>query len=180
LIHFTTPYSSLKKLGAAYNASIRLIPDGDTNCIRDIDTLFLLPEQPAIIEQYANKYPDAVLTGYCNRLSALAHTQLLGGQVSEESEMRKHIDLAQKQFDRWKCNLEVTEINRDISGFLMVVPKSVWNKVPFQEDGKCLGVDTLFARQLRIAGIKILRMEAVYLWHTYRMQHGVANKTHLV
>lgn len=180
MIHFITPYRSDKNLGRAYNEAMRIIPDGDIACIRDIDTLFLTPEQPAIIEQYATEYPDAVLTCYLNRCSQLSRHQLLGGTVSEESDIKQHIRLAENQAERHRITKSVLEINRDISGTLMVVPKSVWMKVPFPEDGKCLGVDTYWGRKIRAAGIKILRMDAVYIFHIYRIMNGILDKRHLV
>lgn len=167
-------------MGKAYNDAMSIIPDGDTACIRDIDTLFLTPEQPAIIEQYANEYPDAVLTCFLNRCSSLSRHQLLGETVSEESDIRRHIKLAEHQQDRHKITRSVFEIDRDISGTLMVVPKSVWYKVPFPDNGKCLGVDTFWGRDVRKSGIKILRMNSVYLFHTYRMANGIHDKRHLV
>lgn len=178
-VHFITPYSSAKDLGRAYNESMTLIPDGDTACIRDIDTLFLTPDQPAIIEQYAREYPDAVLTCFLNRCSPLSRPQLLGETVSEETDIRQHIRLAENQAERHRITRSVKEIDRDISGTLMVVPKSVWYKVPFPETGKCLGVDTEAGRKWRKAGIKILRMDAIYLFHTYRLANGIHDKQHL-
>lgn len=179
MLHFLSPYRSDKNLGRAYNEAMDLIPDGDSACLRDIDTLFLTPEQPAIIEQYVSDYPDAVLTCYTNRISELSRHQLLGGTLSDQSDIRQHITLAENQQERHRITRSVFEINRDISGFLMVIPKSVWMKVPFSEDGKCLGVDTYWNRKIRKAGIKILRMDAVYIWHTYRLAKGVHNKQHL-
>lgn len=178
-IHFITPYRPDKDLGRAYNEAMALIPDGDTACIRDIDTLFLTPEQPAIIEQYAKEYPDAVLTCLVNRVSQLSRQQLLGETVSEDSDIRNHIKLAEKQQEKHRITRSVHEINRDISGVLMVVPKSVWLKVPFPETGKCLGIDTEWNRLIRMAGIKILRMNSIYLFHIYRLANGVHDKRHL-
>lgn len=180
MIHFFTPYDVGKNLGKAYNNAMNLIPDGDTACLRDIDTLFLTPEQPAIVEQYANDYPNAVLTCYTNRVSQLSRLQLLGETVSEQTDIIEHIRLAENQQDRHKVTRSATEIHRDISGFLMVVPKSVWYKVPFDDSGKCLGVDTYWNRKVRALGIKILRMDGVYIFHTYRLSKGVANKSHLL
>lgn len=179
-VHFMTPYRSDKNLGRAYNEAMSLIPDGDGACIRDIDTLFLTPDQPAIIEQYAKEYPGSVLTCFVNRVSQLSRLQLLGETVSEDSDIRNHIKLAEQQQEKHRITRSVHEITRDISGTLMVVPKSVWDKVPFPENGGCLGVDTLWNRQVRAVGVKILRMNSVYIWHTYRMSQGVANKKHLM
>lgn len=179
MVHFLSPYRTDKNLGKSYNEAMALLPDGDTACLRDIDTLFLTPDQPAIIEEYVTEYPDSVLTCFTNRISQLSRPQLLGETVNENSDIREHIKLAENQQDRYKITRIATEINRDISGFLMVVPKSVWLKFPFPEDGKCLGVDTYWNRTIRAAGIKILRMDAVYIWHTYRLSNGVQDKRHL-
>lgn len=157
-----------------------LLPDGDSACLRDIDTLFLTPDQPAIIEEYAKLYPDAVLTCFTNRVSELSRLQLLGGVVSEVGDIREHIKLAEKQADEYKITKRATEINRDISGMLMVVPKEIWKRFPFDDSGKCLGVDTYWNRQIRAAGVKVLRMDAIYIFHTYRMANGVKDKRHLL
>lgn len=176
MLHFLTPYRSDKNLALAYNDAMKLLPDSDSACLRDIDTLFLLPEQPAMIEAYAKKYPDAILTCYCNRISELSRMQLLTGTVDFSTDITIHIGLARQL----ACNeMSVTEITRDISGFLMVVPKSIWINQPFVETGGALGVDTYTNRKWRAAGIKILRMNTVYIWHTYRLENGIGNKTHL-
>lgn len=179
MIHFTTPFRADKNLGKAYNDAMAFIPDGDHNCMRDIDTLFLTPDQPVIIEQYVNEYPNAVLTCFTNRLSQLSRPQLLGEIVSEESDIREHIRLAELQAEKYRVSKMATEIHRDISGMLMVVPKSVWQKVPFPEEGKCLGVDTYWGRKIREEYIQILRMDAIYIFHTYRMSKGIHDKSHL-
>lgn len=167
-------------MGLAYNEAMSLIPDGETACIRDIDTLFLTPDQPAIIEEYAKEYPDAVLTCFLNRCSQLSRPQLLGETVSEVSDIKEHIRLAERQIERHRITRSVKEITRDISGTLMVVPKSVWNRVPFPETGACLGIDTEVGRLWRMTGIKILRMDAIYLFHTYRIMNGTNDKKHLL
>lgn len=180
MVHFITPYRRDKNLGKAYNDAIGLIPDGDSACVRDIDTLFLTPEQPAIIEDYANQYPNSVLVCYVSRVSQLSRQQLLFETVSEDPDIRNHIRLAEMQQEKHRVTKSVHEIQRDISGTLMVIPKWVCVRFPFPEDGKCLGVDTKWNRIIRADGIKILRMNAIYIWHSYRIATGVQNKTHLV
>lgn len=177
IVHDIIPFSLEKNLGKSYNETMQRIPDGDTACLRDGDTCWLTPDYGVHLQKYAEMNPESVLTCYTNRVSTLSKMQLLTGRVSEVSDIRQHIETAGKML---KNLYSVTEINRDISGFCMVVPKSVWGLHPFPEDGLCLGVDTWWGRKIRAAGIKILRMDAIYLWHSYRLTTGIYHKTHLL
>ena len=171
------PYSLDKNLGKAYNESMRLIPDGDAACFIDYDVQFLTPDAIRIIHNYYSENPDSLLTCLTNRVSQYSFKQLLGGKISEDADIRNHIALAESQ----KSKLyRTTRILRDISGMLMVVPKSLWLQHPIPENGQCLGVDTMYGRQLLAAGKKILRMDGLYVFHAYRLMNGVKNKNHLL
>lgn len=177
MIHHITPYSIDKNLGQCYNKAISIIGDDDYACIRDIDTLFLTPEQPSYVEEYIHRFPDAgILTCFTNRISPLSKAQLYNQVVSEDSDIRTHINIA-NELKKYLFN--TTVIDRDISGFLMVVSKKVWKDHPFPETGKAIGVDTQYGRMIRAAGLQILRMDGVYLWHTYRLMNGITDKKHL-
>lgn len=169
------PYRQDKDLGAAYNRAMEMIPDGGHACLMDIDAMFLTPQQPAIIEQYVEKYPEAVLTCYTNRISPLSR-QLFNGHLNSNPDIKTHIGCAATLQTK---PMKVRMIGNAISGFLMIVPKSVWKKVPFVEGIGCLGVDTQFSRELHKRQIPILLMETIYVFHTYRIMDGVSNKEHL-
>lgn len=168
------PYRQDKDLGKAYNQVMELIPDNETACLMDIDAMFLTPQQPGIIMQYIEKYPDAVLTCYTNRISPISK-QLLHGKVSENFDSKVHAEAASMML--LKPN-SVMRIHNMISGFLMVIPKGVWNKVKFKEGVGCLGVDTKFSNDCHKNGVKILLMENVYIFHLYR-RNGIYDKSHL-
>lgn len=170
-----TPYSSSKDLGFEYNRIMSLIPEGEHACLMDIDAMFLTGRQPAIIEDYIKQYPNAVLTCYTNRVSPLSR-QLLHRKVNENSDVRAHIPCAVMMQMK---PMSVRRVSNMISGFLMVVPKSVWNVVKFAEGMGCLGVDTKFSRHLHINRIPILIMETIYVFHSYRLEHGIYHKKHL-
>jgi GT2 family glycosyltransferase len=175
-VHFIIPYSNEKNLGKAYNDAMRLIPDGDHACFLDYDVLMLTPDAAFHIHEYARRYPDALLTSFASRIH-LTSPQLYGGELCENADLRHHLGLAEKM----KKNLyQVTPITKNFSGFLMVLPKSLWYRYPFSEDGQCLGVDTDYWKRLIAGGDKILRMDGIYVWHTYRLLKGVANKNHLM
>lgn len=176
-VHVLIPYSLDKNLGKAYNESMRLIPDGDAACFIDWDVQFLTHDAIRIIHQYFAEHPDCLLTCFTNRVSKYSIKQLLRGQISEDTDMRSHYALAEAQKAQLYCT---TRILRDISGMLMVIPKSLWIQHPFPENGQCLGVDTMYGRQLLAAGKKILRMDGLYVFHGYRLMTGVKDKRHLM
>lgn len=172
-----SPYRTDKDLGRAYNETMALLPDDWWAAFHDIDTLFLTPDCGKIIEHYTEQYPDAgILTALCNRASDFSKKQMLGGHRSEDTNIKNHIRLAEVQRNQL---YNVTEINRDISGFLMVISKATWKELHFPEGGKCLGVDTTYGKMIRGAGMKILRMDGLYLWHTYRIMTSIHDKSHL-
>jgi GT2 family glycosyltransferase len=176
-VHIQTPYTSSKDLGKIYNEEMKRIPDGDAACFIDYDVMFLTPDAGAIIQHYYNLYPNALLTCYTNRVSSLSKRQLLNGEISEDSDIRNHIILAEQQRQQL---FDVTPIKGDISGMLMVIPKSLWAKHQFDETGRCLGVDTYYGRKLRNAAVPILRMNGIYVFHCYRMLQGIHDKSHLL
>lgn len=176
-LHIISPYSLDKNLGKAYNEAMQLIPEDDYACITDIDVQFLLPEQPRHIYEYIKRYPNAgMFTCLTNRISALSTQQLYAGVVSEETNMNYHIAIARA----CENNLySIDVIQRDISGFLMVISKKQWNERKFPDNGACLLVDTHFGRNLRATGKQILVMKGIYVFHQYRMEFGVREKKHL-
>jgi len=155
-----------------------LIRDDDWLVVTDYDIMILLPDTIAHVHEYIARYPEAgILFPFANRSHVNAVDQMLGGKCSEDSDIRNHIKLAQEQK---KELYNVTRINRNISGFMMAISKKTWQKIPFTEDLKCLGVDTLFSNRILEAGLPIYRMDGCYVWHTYRLATHVKDTTHLV
>lgn len=176
-VHILKPYRNDKNLGLAYNEAMAMLPDDSAACLCDLDTCFLTPDAGWIVEEYVNRNPDAgILTCFTNRISPLSKNQLLNDTVSDNTDMKHHIEVAEFQK---KFLFETLEINRDISGFLMVVTKKTWQQYPFDETGRALGIDTHYGRKIRAAGLQIHLMMGLYIWHTYRLLNGITDKKHL-
>lgn len=177
-VHIIKPYSIEKNLGKAYNEAMALIPDGDWACIMDYDTMLLTPDCGHVLHEYVMKYDFAgVFTCFTNRIHPLASNQLLDGQISDNVCMDYHIERA---YNQKRMLFQVTPIERPISGFLMMISKQTWNECKFSETGKCLGVDNDFSANILERGKRILRMDGLYVWHTYRLKNGIKDKTHLI
>lgn len=180
-LHHVTPYRSDKNLGRAYNEAFTYYTEQGHEwiCLRDTDTMFLTPDAPGRIEQYINKYPEAgILTCFTNRVTTLSIDQLYQGQLSNNDSIRHHTLIAQDLMKR--KGLEVTKIEKPISGMLMVVSRRVWERIKFDDTGLALGVDNDFSQRVLDAGLEILRMNSIYVWHTYRLLTGISNKKHLM
>lgn len=176
VIHFPTPFRRDKNLADAYNFVFeRYCRPNDWVALRDIDTMFLTPDAPNIVEDYINLYPDTgIFTCYTNRLSLHAKDQLYRGMISPNTNILHHIRIAESL----KHDRSVTEINRKISGFLMVISFKTWEQFRFRGSA-CLGVDNDYSNEILEAGLKIRRMNGLYLWHSYRLLNGINDKKHL-
>lgn len=156
---------------------MRLIPEGDSACIMDYDVQLLTPDAGSIITRYAAEHPDKVLTCYTNRIHPLNVEQLLIGKVDDNPNMSQHLIRAKNLSNKPHT---ATLVKDHLSGFLFVLPKSIWEKCPFPENGQCLGVDTEWFKALGRVGVQVLRMDRIYVWHTYRLLNGIRDKQHLL
>jgi hypothetical protein len=179
-IHRISPNDPNKNLGKAYNQAMQIIPDGDWACITDLDVLFLTPDAGNIIYNYASQIKEpqnCFLTCFTNRIHPLAKDQLLNAIVNEDDSMKNHIMIAEEQ----KKHLYKTSVTKgSISGLLMLMHKDFWKQIQFNEDNKCLGVDSDLVKRTRSQGKQILRMDGLYVWHTYRLTLGINYKGHLI
>lgn len=177
MVWIRVPYSTDKNLGRAYNQEMSMIPDGHAACFMDGDTMFLTPDYGHILDQYHRAYPDAVLTCRTNRIHPLAKMQLW--DEINSSDVRHHLGVPQGF-------TTVTPIDGPVSGFLLVVPKKVWQDNRFSEvnayrpgEFNLLGVDNDFTNKVRAKGVQVLRMDGLYVWHTYRLLSDGKDKSHL-
>ena len=193
-----SPYSTDKNLGKAYNDAFRNTSDEVTHiCFRDGDTCWLTPDYGVHLAEYVRLYPDAVLTCWTNRINERAEQQSKmqvhdGTRVRDNqhivriaTDMTTHLIAAQMQL---KDLYNVTPLHGFVSGFCMVIPRSVWNNNKFAEQQvysdrgptNMLGVDNDFTNRIRAAGVPVLRMDGLYMFHIYRMLQGDHDKSHLL
>lgn len=176
-VHVKIPFAEDKNLGRAYNQAFEDVDERDWVCLIDHDVMLLTSDAIGLMHEYARSYPETgIFTAFTNRIHPLSADQLLGGKVSETTDIKYHIQKAEEQK---RHGIKATQINHIISGFLMVVSKKTWNQIKFPEYGKCLGVDNDFSQKVLEAGKKIYRMDSLYVFHIYRLQNGITNKEHL-
>lgn len=182
-VWFMQPYSTERNLGKAYNEYLSLIPDGDSVCFTDGDSMMLLPNWGHVIQIYAEQNPNAVLTCYINRIHELATGQLYKFGGFDSSDVR--VCLQQATVLNNINDFNTTSITGSVSGTLLVLPKHIWKKHPFSEvnlykpgQPNLLGVDNEMINRIRANGIQVLRMDSVLIYHQYRLLSGT--KQHLL
>ncbi len=173
---FETPFCAEKNLGREYNRTMKRAPKGEFVVLRDLDTMLLTPDAPLLIQEAINKFPDTgIFTAFTNRISP-SSPQLWNKRMMENSDVRFWVQQAQIAKAKHKT---ITEIGQPISGFLMVINRSTWEKIKFREGGSPLGVDSEFSKAVLDSGLKIRRIDSLLVFHTYRLTTGIHNKHHL-
>jgi GT2 family glycosyltransferase len=180
MLYDFTPYSANKDLAQAYNDCMRILQnDDDWAILRDSDTMWLTTGYYNQIKNIINKHPDTgIFTCVTNRIGN--RRQLYAEIMNPDSDIVNHKKRAEKLY---QTKYEETElINGPISGFVMVIKKSTWNKIKFTEYKNrinILGVDTKFSRDVISKGYNIRIMKGVYVFHYYRMVQGINDKKHI-
>lgn len=165
MIFHITPYLT-GDIGKGINDTIRELPEDSWICLRDIDTIFLLPEQPAWLEDVVNSNPPFDLIGAsCNRLGDTY--QLYNAECSEDTDISHHIDIARSERLVWGDNIEEVPNGVHLAGFFLLFRKSLWNEYPFEE--RSIQFDLIFSRTLHENGKRLGLLRGMYLFHTYRL-----------
>lgn len=176
-IHVCTPFDVDKNLAKAYNEAFENCPDDDWLCVIDYDVCFLTPNSIPIMYEYIKSYPDAgMFVCRTNRIHRLQLCQLADDVPSDNDSIGYWMQRAEEA-EKWKGI--VSNVTGPVSGFLMLVSKKTWmeNKIP-ENLSKCLGVDNQFSKSVLSSGKRILCMEGLLVWHTYRLR-DITDKSHL-
>ncbi len=182
MLWFFNPYSFNKKLFEAWDQYMNLVRDpNDWVCMRDGDTMFMLPDWGHQIKHYIEKYPDTGLfTCYASRCHYQPQIRL--GTDTESTDLLYHRSHAQKIYD--ELYGKVKEMDRRIAGHLIVMKKSTWtlirNDVEYTSRSKnILGIDTKISNAILKKEMKIRLMRGIYLLHYLRMFEGYNYTKHL-
>jgi len=159
-----------------YNQAFN-VEDNDWVCLIDYDVMFLTHRSIPLMYRYVDAFPEAgMFVCFTNRIHPLAKDQLFLGKPSDDMDVKFWQIIASVQELE---PLKVTEIKHEVSGFLMLISKRVWQGLLFSETGKSLGVDNDFSLRLLASGKKIYRMDTLVVWHSYRMK-DIRDKSHLL
>lgn len=165
MIFHITPYLT-GDIGKGINDTIRILPEDSWICLRDIDTMFLLPDQPAWLERLVEASPPYDLIGAsCNRLGSTY--QLYGDHRSEDPDIKNHITIAREAYLKWGLAIEDVPPGTPLAGFFLLFRKSLWEEIPFEE--RSIQFDLIFSDTLHKKQKRLGLLRGLYLFHTYRL-----------
>ena len=168
MIYYSTPYSSERNLGQAYNEFIALLPNAtDFACLVDADAMFTTSDYGHFIEQVVSENPA------CRLFYAVTNRIWCRWQRSapdpDDDDIRVHRDHGrwlQKKFGT--ATIERKWEKSPASGFFMLVRKDLWTELGGFANSGMLTVDNdFFRRAARIEGT-ILQIKGLYLYHWYK------------
>jgi len=183
MIWFFTPYSFGRKLFDAWDQYMNLVQNPqDWVCMMDGDIAFFRNDFGHHIQKYTEQNPDvSIFSCYASR-SGTAWMMPINNQF-DCKDIVIHRQIAET------CavshTLEIEELNKRVTGHLMVMRKSTWLKFRDKiqtatEEKNLYGIDTAICQQILYAGGRILLMKGIYVFHYYRHLEGRNNKSHLL
>lgn len=165
-ILYSTPFSTEKNIGKAYNEFCETVPDDAWIVIRDIDSLFLRSDCGKQIEDIIKKHGDDYKLIGCMTNRLRDSKQLFRGQFSNDGDISHHVEIANTLSDHFYDHVEPIGY---IAGLCMIFHKSTWEAVKFREN--CLLFDKAFSMDIKAkfgARTQIGIAKGLYLFHLYR------------
>lgn len=165
-------------IGAAYHRHMRLIPNGAWGLLLDHDIAFLTPSWLSLCEEAISSYPDTGLfTCMSTRLpNRSGHTDwnLCGPVNCHNMQELKPFGLAREnQYHTSIRDITTAKLRGGtaaISGFFMLISKTVWDRVIAIKD-ELHGYDHLDKRihdLVLLAGYRIRLIESLVVYHWLR------------
>jgi len=172
MIHYITPGNSNLNLGKEINDFVRLIPDQDWVCLRDIDTM------PAYHEVFFEICEDLIKSDF-DLISCMTNRlglpyQLHKGVLDNNTDWMYHRKIGKQRYEDFST--EIFETKETVAGLFMLFPKYTWDYVGgFKEGGIAVDdcfIDWHFSVAVRNLKLKTGIAQGLYLIHMYRPDAG--------
>lgn len=177
-IFHVIPWNSEKNIGKSYNETMSIVKSNDWVCFIDGDAVHTSHFFGSRIEEVVNTNPSySLFTCYTNRIGC--DYQIAPGVDSKSNDQEYHRNFGEHL---WKLNgTKVIDITNKspMSGVLLLIKKSSWEKVGGFKEEKMLTVDNDIHIKFTKAGFKSALMKGIYVQHWYRGENP-NNKSHLL
>jgi len=177
IYHFI-PWNSNKSIGKSYNEMMSLIGSNDWACFLDGDAVHTSSFFGFRIEEVVEKNQQySMFTCYTNRVACKYQVAPNSSWVNNDQSY--HRQLGEKLWDLNKTNVIDITNNSELSGVLIVLKKSMWEKVGGFKEDKMLSIDNDMHRKVRDFKGRVGLMTGLYVQHWYR-GGDINNKKHLL
>ena len=164
-IHYSTPFSTEKNIGKAYNEFCELVPDGDWICLRDGDSLLMRPNWGQQIEDIIKNNGDKFKLIGCMTNRLRADHQLYRSRFSNDENITNHLNIADDLYDMHYDTVEATSY---VAGLCLIFSKETWKQVKFRENSILFDKEFNTDIRARFGGNPIGIAKGLYLFHLYR------------
>jgi len=165
-IHYSTPFSTEKNIGKAYNEFCELVPDGDWIVLMDGDVLRLRPDWGHQIEEIIRRNKDnfKLISCVTNRLRA--DHQLYNNRFPEIADIDYHVKVANKLAAQRYADVEATSY---VAGLCLIFNKDTWKAVGgFRENSILFDKEFNTDIRAKFGGNPIGIAKGLYVFHLYR------------
>ena len=177
IYHFI-PWNSDKNIGKSYNEIMSIIGSNDWVCFLDGDAVHTTHFFGSRIEEVIQNNPSySMFTCYTNRVGC--KYQIAPNVHWGNNDQSYHRTIGENLWNTNKTSVMDITKNGELSGVLILIKKSMWEKVGGFKEEKMLTIDNDMHKRVRNAGGKVGLMKGIYVQHWYR-GGDMANKKHLV
>lgn len=166
-IFHSIPWNTDKNIGVSYNQTMNLIGTNDWVCFLDGDAVHTSHFFGKRIEEVVEYNPQySLFTCYTNRVGFTP--QIAPGVNQITNDQKYHREFGK---DLWaKYGHSVIDITNKhyISGVLLLIKKSVWEKVGGFNESGMLTIDNDIHMKVKNLGGKVGLMKGIYVQHWYR------------
>jgi len=177
-VFHSIPWNSEKLIGKSYNQFMNLIGSNDWGCFLDGDAVHTSSFFGKRIEDVIDVNPQySLFTCYTNRIGN--PYQIAPGVDKNSNDQSYHRNFGEGIWKNFNTSVIDVTNNTPLSGVVILIKKSAWEKVGgFKETGM-LGVDNDIHVKFRQGGFKVGLMKGIYVQHWYR-GGNVSDKKHLL
>lgn len=167
MIHTFIPYSIEGNLVEAYEKCMRLIKDDDWALFLDYDVMFTHRNWYALLDKATKRHPEiGIFTCYTNRIRT--EFQRVPKIDRDNHNMIYHMNFGKNLYEKNKDSITIFSKEEDLGGFVILIKKSVWNKIKPLEKKGIENIDIEIGRRCHIREIKIARLDGLYAYHWRR------------
>lgn len=163
-------YDVERNLGRAYNAHMEQLPPGGWCCFLDHDAMWTTPRWLEQLEQAAALPRAGLITAVTNRIGR--KSQISPGAPTHHR-LAEHFKFGAALAAKHGSSAQDITTDRMLSGVVMALSRETWQRIGGFKDG-FFGVDNRAHVDVRRAGLRVLMLPGLYVYHFYRGD-GVAH-----